>query len=135
MFSVSSYLSHKKSTQRKLALANEMSNQMNNATNNENATSAVVNPGTEFISNMKTTTITAAPTQSDFSQLPIEPDAQVLPVLPQPPPNSVESLLVSGEVLLVSSNYQSLRLPCDFWEEGKVLPQTVVQQIQDDLDW
>ena len=50
----------------------------------------------------------------------------------------LDSLLFSGEVLLVCDNFQSLEIPpqirTSFWEE-KEIPPRMLKQLEMDLDW
>ena len=50
---------------------------------------------------------------------------------------NVESLLAVGEVLLVSCDYESLRLPRDFWATAEYMDfsPVVMKQLEADFDW
>ena len=132
--SVSSYLSHKRTNLN-----------VNSAKTDTTVSGLAMNPVTAAPNDAGISTDTNSMTknmESDFSQLILDPPPTNVTTESHIEGNEFDlnTLLTSGDVLLVPSNSQSLILPQLFWEDSAqnisaLLPEMVLKQLETELCW
>lgn len=131
--SVSSYLSHKKSSH-----STQPVNSVELNNKNAQSPSAAIREfvGTAVQRQHCPMDCSTAIQPTLATHLPMDSSAPTPAPIPTDNVFNLDSLLAVGEVLLVSGNYKSLQLPSYFWApECKVFPPDIQQQIETDFDW